>query len=91
MLVMLCRNRVADYQKWKTVLDSHSQAHKAAGMRLRDLWRDVGDDRNVFFVFEVANVDKARSFINDAAEIAAGKSSGVLEGEYHFLESSPRY
>ncbi|MGH7712058.1 MAG: hypothetical protein ACREOG_12280 [Gemmatimonadaceae bacterium] len=91
MLVMLCRNKVADFQKWKTVLDSHSQAHKAAGLRLRDLWRDVDDPRNVFFVFELASVDKARAFVSDPAEIAAGKSSGVLEGEYHFLESAPRY
>jgi intein-encoded DNA endonuclease-like protein len=91
MIVMLCRNKVVDFQKWKTVLDSHSQAHKAAGMRLRDLWRDVDDARNVFFVFEVASVDQARAFINDPAEIAAGKSAGVLEGEYHFLESAPRY
>ncbi len=91
MIVMLCRNKVVDFQKWKTVLDTHSQAHKAAGLRLRDLWRDVDDSRNVFFVFEVANVDKARAFVNDPAEVAAGKSSGVLEGEYHFLESAPRY
>jgi hypothetical protein len=91
MIVMLCRNKVADFQKWKTVLDSHSQAHKAAGMRLRDLWRDVEDPRNVFFVFEVASVDEARAFISDPAEVAAAKTSGVLEWEYHFLESAPRY
>lgn len=91
MIVMLCRNKVADFQKWKTVLDTHSQAHRAAGLRLRDLWRDLKDPRDVWFVFEVGNVDKARAFISDPAEVAAGKSSGVLEGEYHFLESAPRY
>lgn len=41
----------------------------------------------MFFLFEVTNMDKARAFIsNPAAEV--GKTSGVLDGEYHFLESS---
>ena len=91
MIVLLCRNRVADFQKWKVVLDSQSQSHKAAGMRLRDLWRDLSDQRNVYFVFEVDNADKARAFISNPAWIAAGKSAGVLDDEYHFLESAPRY
>jgi len=33
MIVMLCRNRVTDFSKWKAVFDSHAQAHRAAGLR----------------------------------------------------------
>jgi hypothetical protein len=91
MIVMLCRNRVADFAKWKTVFDSHAQAHRAAGLRLRDLWRGLEEPNHVFFVFEVADLEKARAFINDPTAAEAGKTSGVQDGEYHFLESSASY
>ncbi len=91
MIVMLCQNRVSDFSKWKAVFDSHAQAHRAAGLHLRGLWRDVEEPNNVFFVFEVTNLDNARAFISAPAAAEAGKTSGVLEGEYHFLESSQGY
>jgi len=91
MIVMLCRNRVADFPRWKAVFDSHAQAHRAAGLRLRDLWREVEEPNNVFFVFEVIRPDKAQAFISDPAAAETGKSSGVLDAEYHFLETSAGY
>jgi hypothetical protein len=91
MVVMLCRNRVADFAKWRGVFASHAQAHRDAGLRLMNLWRDVAEPNNVFFLFEVTNLDKARAFISNPAAAEAGKASGVLDGEYHFLESSVGY
>jgi hypothetical protein len=91
MVVMLCRNRVADFAKWKAVFDSHAPAHRAAGLRLMNLWRAVEESNNVFFLFEVTSLDKARAFISNPAAAEAGKASGVLDGEYHFLESGTGY
>ena len=88
---MLCRNRVVDYSKWKTVLDSHADAHRAAGLHLKDLWQDIENPDSVFFVFEVESIDMARAFINTPESAEAGRTSGVLDGEYHFLESRPHY
>lgn len=87
MLVMLCRNRVADFAKWKAVFDSHTAQHRAAGLRLRDLWHDIADPNNFYFVFEVADLDKARAFVTAPRGAEIGKEAGVLDGEYHFLES----
>jgi hypothetical protein len=42
-----------------------TQAHRAPGIRLRDLLRDVEEPNNVFFVFEIESLDNARVFIND--------------------------
>jgi hypothetical protein len=91
MIHMLCRNRVADFSKWKSIFDSHADAHRTAGLRLVNLWRSLDDPRNIFFLFEVGSLEKARAFINapDAAE--TGKAAGVLDGEYHFLEVSSGY
>jgi hypothetical protein len=91
MIVMLCRNRVADFLRWKAVFDSHAQAHRAPGLRLRDLWREVEEPNNVFFMFEVVSLNTAQAFISDPAAAETGKSSGVLDGEYHFLETSAGY
>jgi len=88
---MLCRNRVADFAKWKAVFASHAQAHREAGLRLMHLWRGLEDPNSVFFLFEVTSLDKARAFISNPAAAEAGKASGVLDGEYHFLESSVGY
>lgn len=89
MIVMLCRNRVADFAKWKSVFDSHAGAHRAAGLTLRNLWRDTDDPSQVFFLFEVASLERARAFIGDPAAAEAGRISGVRDGEYHFLETLP--
>lgn len=86
MMHLLCRNRVTDFPRWKAVFDSHAAAQRNAGLHLLDLWRDVEDPDNVFFLFAVADERKARSFLNDPAAEEAGRASGVLDGEYHFLE-----
>jgi len=91
MLVLLCRNRVADFARWKAVFDSHAQAHRDAGLHLRGLWREERETDNVFFLFEVTDVAKARAFIGAPAAAAAAQTSGVLDGEYHFLEAAPGY
>jgi hypothetical protein len=91
MVVMLCRNRVVDFRAWKEIFDSHAQSHRNAGLHLRNVWRDFEEPNDVFFLFEVTDIQKARAFIRDPAAAEAGRASGVLEGEYHFLESSAGY
>jgi hypothetical protein len=89
MVYMICRNRVANFPKWKQVIDTHAGAHREAGLSLLHLWRDLEDSSNVFFVFEVASIQKARAFISAPEAAEAAKTSGVLEGEYHFVEDTP--
>ena len=91
MMVMLCRNRVSDFSKWQGVFASHAQAHRDAGLHLKSLWRGLEEPNNVFFLFEVTDPGKARAFISNPAAAEAGKASGVLDGEYHFLESCAGY
>lgn len=88
MTYMLVRNRVKDYAKWKAVFDSHSEAQKAAGLRLVKLWRDIEDPNNLFFLLELESVEKAREFV-DAPLAAEGRErSGVIDGEYYYVEDS---
>jgi len=82
---------VADYAQWNAVFASHAGAHLDAGLRLVQIWRTVEEPDNVFFMFEVTSMDKARKFISDPDAAEAGKASGVLDGEYHFIEDAGRY
>jgi hypothetical protein len=85
MTYMLCRNRVADFRRWKRVFDSHRSAHRAAGLRLAGIWRDLKVPRDVFFLFEVQSVARARAFISAPGASAAARESGVRQGDYRFL------
>jgi hypothetical protein len=91
MTYMLCRNRVADFSRWKAVFASHQAAHLDAGLRLASFWRSVEETNEVFFSFEIASLDKAREFISDPEAAKAGEASGVIDGEYHFVEDAGDY
>lgn len=86
MTYMLCRNRVKDYAKWRAVFDSHTEAHRETGFRLVNMWRSMEDPNNIFFLIEIANIDKAKEFINSPESAKAGEESGVIDGEVHFVE-----
>lgn len=88
MVRMLCRNKVADFDKWKAVFDTHKEAHRRAGLTLENLWRVLDDPRDIFFVFAVADLDRAKAFISAPDAARAGKESGVLQGNYWFVEEA---
>ncbi len=90
-MYMLCRNRVADFLRWKAIFASHEAAHLDAGLRLVATWREVEEANNIFFTFEVASMDKARKFIGDPEARKVGEAAGVIDGEYHFVEEAGGY
>jgi len=91
MTYLHCRNRVADFARWRAVFASHAAAHREAGLRLVNIWRDAAEPTNVFFVFAVADMQKARAFIANPDAAKAAETSGVIDGEYHFLEDAEGY
>jgi hypothetical protein len=86
MIRMICRNEVEDFAKWKSVFDSHSDAHREAGLSLEHLWRGLEDANEVFFIFAVADIAKARAFVSAPDAKEAGRRSGVRDGNYWFVE-----
>ena len=91
MTYMLCRNRVADFSRWKAIFASHQAAHQQAGLRLVHIWRKLEEPNDVFFLFEVASLDKAREFIANPEAANAAEASGVIDGEYHFVNDAGGY
>jgi hypothetical protein len=91
MTYMLCRNRVKDFTQWKNVFSSHKEAHKEAGLRLVNIWRCIEEAKNVFFMFEVTDMDKTMEFINSPEAAEGREVSGVVDGEYHFIDEAGGY
>lgn len=88
MAHMLCRNKVTDFEKWKAVFDSHTQAHREAGLILQHLWQNIDDPNDVFFLFEVEDIGKAKAFIISPNVPDAQEKSGVIgEPEIYFLNN----
>ena len=88
---MLCRNRVKDYAKWKSVFDSHLEAHEKTGLRLLNLWRSMDEPNNVFFLFVVLSLEKVQKFVSAPGAAEAGEISGVIDGDIHFIEDAEGY
>lgn len=90
MKYMLCRNRVKDFQRWREVSDSHESAQRNAGMRVVHVWREVDEPDNVFFLFEVEDIEAVNTFMDGPAAAQGREEAGVIDGEYHFLENEDR-
>jgi hypothetical protein len=91
MIQLLCRNRVVDFDRWWKIFASHADAHRASGLILVRIWRDTEDSNNIFFLFDVESLEKAKSFVSNPHAAEAGRQSGVIEGELHFLLVSDGY
>jgi hypothetical protein len=75
---MLIRHRVHDFDKWKLAYDSHRQVRAAAGLKDLHLWRNVDDPREIFLLFEAADVAKAKVFAKSAELKERMTAAGVI-------------
>ena len=83
---MLARNRVNDYDRWRTIFDANTEAAEKAGLKLVHMWRDTADANHVFFMFALRSIDDAMAFVNDPKNAEVGVEAGVIAGEYHIVE-----
>ena len=88
MKYMFCRNRVRDFQTWYEVFNANTNAACEAGLQLIHMWRDVEEPNNVFMLFSVESMDRAREFIEHPDAARSGEVSGVIDGECHFLDEA---
>ena len=86
MTCLLVRHKVADFDKWKQVCDSHATAQRKSGLRVEKILRNLDDPTEVILWFEVTDLEKARAFVNSPEVPDARPQSGVLdEPDIYFL------
>jgi hypothetical protein len=76
---MLVRHRVAEFEAWRRVFAGHAAAQRDAGLALAHVWRSQDDPQEVFLLFEVANLERARAFVTSPAVPGAQLASGVRD------------
>lgn len=86
MAYMLVRNKVRDFDVWKSVFDAELHRARAAGLEVVKVWRSMEDPGEVFFLLSISDMERARAFTADPASAAAGERAGALEGEIHYVE-----
>ncbi len=89
---LMVKHKVKDWDAWKKVFDSHKQARMDAGLTDRVLAHTVGDDHRVTIVFAVADMTKAKAFIN-SKDLKDKMKEGGVEGapSFFFYKIAAKY
>ena len=65
---------------WKLIGSQHRY-----GLELVNLWQSMDDPNEVFFLLDVADVDRANAFMARPESRETGEKSGEIDGSFHFL------
>jgi hypothetical protein len=76
---VIVRHKVKDWTAWKNAFDSHKQTRMDAGLTDRVVGHLVGDDHEVVLVFAVADVAKAKAFMQ-SKDLKDKMKEGGVEG-----------
>ncbi|WP_447983988.1 cyclase [Nitrospira sp. Nam74] len=66
MIYVHVRHKVADFVKWKTVYDAHLAARQKAGLREKDLLRNIENPNELIVILEADDLKKAQDFVGSA-------------------------
>ena len=84
---LLVRNKVKDFSTWRAHFDEDSSAAAEYGVTLASLWQTTDDPNNVFFLLDIEDVDRANAFMARPESQEIGVKSGVIDGEFYYLEA----
>lgn len=56
-------------------------------MTLRRLWRAKDDPELIYLLFDVTSIEDAQAFLDAPEADDHATKSGVVSGEYHFVEN----
>lgn len=85
MNYLLGTYKVDDVEAWKSIIASHREAHLSAGLHFQQVWSNVDNPREIFFLFRVDDVDKARLFLTEAGALDLEKQQRGEIPELRFL------
>jgi len=86
---LLVRNKVKDFSTWYAYFEKDSAAAAEHGVTLTCLWQAKDDPNDVFFLLDIKDIDRANAFMARPESQDIGVKSGVISGEFHYLEAVP--
>jgi len=90
MPYVLIIHAVADYPRWKNVLDEAVNLRKNAGELRYQLLRHDNDANVIVHFSEWSSLAKARAFFESAELVEIRRLAGVKAPEFHYLEDLER-
>jgi len=76
---LMVRYKVKDFDAWKKSFESNKQVRMDAGLTDRVVAYTVGDNHNITLVFAVADMDKAKAFL-DSKDLKERREAAGVEG-----------
>lgn len=84
---LLISDTAPDFATWKQHFDTSAEDHRNAGLTLLQMWREA-DANRIWLLFEVANDDRARAFLDSGESKLFARNAGVTASEAHFLQTA---
>jgi hypothetical protein len=75
---LIIHHKVADFDSWKSGYDAHAAARQQAGLTEKYLLRSIQDRNEVLILYEIANLEAAKEFVNSSDLRVAMEKGGVL-------------
>lgn len=75
-----------DVDAWKNAIEADRQAHAEAGLRFNQVWRNVDDPEQIFFLFEVDDLERGKKFLAEAGALEKDKQACGEIPKLTFLE-----
>ena len=79
MPYLLVRQKVTDYEKWKSAFDAHSVTRQANGSRGGQLFRNATDPDELIVLLEWHDLEKAREFARSEELREVMQRAGVVD------------
>jgi hypothetical protein len=87
MHYILGRHKVDDVEAFKQVIEADRQQHLAIGLHFEEIWSNVDDPREIFFTFEIDDLERARAGLKATGALDAGKQAKGEIPQLFFLKS----
>jgi hypothetical protein len=75
----LVRHKVREFHEWKRVFDTHKETQRHSGLRIEKVMRNLYEPNEVFLLFEVTDLAKARGFVSSSEVPDAQTAAGVMD------------
>jgi len=83
---ILGRFKIDDIEAWKKVIQADRSHHLKAGIHFQQVWKNVDDPREIFFLFKIDDAKRARASLEEAGALDRQKQARGEIPELFFLE-----
>jgi ribosomal protein L16/L10AE len=87
MYYVLGRHKVDDVAAWKKAMEADRRAQLAMGLHFEEVWANVENPKEIFFTFEVDDLERARAALRKAGALDEEKRKRGEIPELFFLET----